>query len=159
MKKYLFLKTIISIMTGVCSYIWLAVLGVDFAGVWAFLIFVLNYIPTIGSIIAGAMPTIYVLAMTGQIQTPLLIALGITAVNIVFGNILEPKLTGRTLNLSTLAILINLVFWGKLWGPIGMFFSVPILAMAFVAAAQFDKTRWIAVLLSADGRIPNKNEE
>ena len=72
--------------------------------------------------------------------------------------IIEPKLTGKTLNLSTLAILINLVFWGLLWGVAGMFFSVPLLVATFIITAQFDSTRWIAILLSADGNIPDKRE-
>ena len=159
MKKYLVVKTCLCFATAVFSYIGLLILGVDFAIVWAFFIFLLTYIPTIGSVMAGAMPTLYVFALTGEIQTPIMIAVWIAFVNLIFGNILEPKLTGRSLNLSALAILINMMFWGTLWGAIGMFFSVPIMVMIYVASAQFDKTRWISVLLSANGEIPGKNEE
>lgn len=158
MKKYLFVKTGISFLTAVFSYIGMLVLGIEFAIVWAFFIFILNYIPTIGSFIAGALPTMYVFATTGDIQTALLVALWIAFVNIIFGNILDPKLTGKSLNLSALVILINMMFWGMIWGPAGMFFSVPILVMVVVASAQFDKYRWIAIILSADGRIPEVNE-
>jgi predicted PurR-regulated permease PerM len=159
MKKYLGVKTGISFLTAVFSYIGMLALSVDFAIVWAFFVFILTYIPTIGAIVAGALPTIYVFALTGDVQTSLLVALWIGIVNVILGNIMEPKLTGKSLNLSALAILINMVFWGILWGPIGMFFSVPILVAVFVVAAQFDKYRWVAVLLSAAGQIPEKKDE
>jgi predicted PurR-regulated permease PerM len=159
MEKYLFVKTGISLATSVCIYAGLALLGVDFAGLWAFFTFLLNYIPTFGSIAATILPMTYVFAMTGDVRVPIIIAIESAIVNLIFGNILDPKLTGKSLNLSALAILINLVFWGMLWGPVGMFFSVPILVMVLIVAAQFDKTRPLAILLSADGQIPDKNGE
>lgn len=159
MKKYLFVKTFISGATGICAYIWLRAIGLEFAGVWAFLVFIMNYIPTIGSIIACSIPILYALISGDSLHLPFLTAAGLISLEIIFGNILDPKLMGKTLNLSTLAILINLVFWGLLWGIAGMFFSVPILAAVFIITAQFDSTRWIAVLLSADGQIPEKTED
>ena len=159
MKKYLFIKTFIAALTGICAYIWLRIIGLEFAGVWAFLIFLMNYIPTIGSIVACALPILYALISTDSLHLPILTAGGLIVLEALFGNILDPKLMGKTLNLSTLAILINLVFWGLLWGIAGMFFSVPILAVIFIITAQFDSTRWIAVLLSSDGQIPEKTED
>ncbi|MFQ6760589.1 MAG: AI-2E family transporter [Alphaproteobacteria bacterium] len=159
MKKYLFVKTFIAAATGIGAYIWLRTIGLEFAGVWAFLVFIMNYIPTIGSIVACAMPILYALISGDSLHLPFLTATGLVMLEIIFGNILDPKLMGKTLNLSTLAILINLVFWGGLWGIAGMFFSVPILAAIFIITAQFDSTRWIAVILSADGRIPDKTED
>lgn len=159
MKKYMFMKTAMSAATALVSYFWLKYLGVEFAGVWAFIIFIMNYIPTFGSIVATTLPVVYVLLTAATLTTPLLVAAGLIAVQIVFGNIIEPRLTGKTLNLSTLAILINLMFWGMIWGAVGMFFSVPLLVATFIICSQFDKTRWIAVLLSADGEIPEKEED
>ena len=159
MKKYLFIKTFISGATGICAYIWFHIIGLEFAGVWAFLVFIMNYIPTIGSIVACALPILYALISSDSLNLPVLTAGGLISLEIIFGNILDPKLMGKTLNLSTLAILINLVFWGLLWGIAGMFFSVPILAAIFIITAQFDSTRWIAVLLSADGQIPDKTDD
>ncbi len=159
MKKYLFMKTFISGITGVLSYFWLSYLGLDFAWVWAFIVFITSYIPTIGAIIACTFPILYSFAMTGTLHQPVLIFIGLVGLQIIFGNIIEPRLTGKTLNLSTLAILINLVFWGMIWGPVGMFFSVPLLVGMFIITAQFDSTRWVAVLLSADGQIPDKTDE
>ena len=159
MKKYLFVKTTISAITGIASFIWLQMLGVEFAGIWAFIVFITSYIPTIGAFIACTLPILYSLATAPSLQQPILVAIGLIGLQILFGNILEPKLTGKTLNLSTLAILINLVVWGLIWGIAGMFFSVPMLVAIYIICAQFDSTRWISVLLSADGNIPDKNEE
>ncbi len=159
MKKYLFMKTLLSAITGVLSYFWLQMLGLEYAGVWAFIVFITSYIPTIGAIVACGLPIVYSLITAPSLQQPVLTAIGLIGLQILFGNILEPKLTGKTLNLSTLAILINLVFWGMIWGVAGMFFSVPLLVATFIITAQFDSTRWIAVLLSADGNIPDKRDE
>lgn len=159
MKKYLFMKTLLSAITGVLSYFWLQMLGLEYAGVWAFIVFITSYIPTIGAIVACGLPIIYSLITAPTLHQPILTAIGLIGLQILFGNILEPKLTGKTLNLSTLAILINLVFWGMIWGIAGMFFSVPLLVATFIITAQFDSTRWIAVLLSADGNIPDKRDE
>lgn len=156
MKKYLFIKTFISAATGIFAYIALKTLGLEFASVWAFMIFILNYIPTLGSILACAMPIAYAFISGDTWHLPLFTAIALVAIETVFGNILDPKLTGKTLNISTLAILINLVFWGMIWGVAGMFFSVPILAAIYITTAQFKSTRWIAVLLSADGNIPDE---
>lgn len=159
MKKYLFVKTTISAITGVVSYFWMQTIDLEFAGVWAFIVFVTSYIPTIGAIVACGMPIIYSLVTAPSLQQPILTTIGLIGLQILFGNIIEPKLTGKTLNLSTLAILINLVVWGMIWGIAGMFFSVPLLVALYIVCAQFDSTRWIAILLSADGQIPDKNEE
>lgn len=159
MKKYLFMKTVISGITGIVSYLWLQMIGLDFAGVWAFIVFLTSYIPTIGAIIACSLPILYSFTAAPGWELPLLTAGGLIGLQILFGNIMEPKLMGKSLNLSTLAILINLVFWGMIWGIAGMFFSVPILVGIYIVAAQFDSTRWIAILLSADGKIPDKNED
>ena len=159
MKKYLFMKTLISGITGVISFGWMYMLDLEFAGVWAFAIFILSYIPTIGAILGCTMPILYAAISGATLNEIVLLSLGLIGLQIIFGNIIEPKLTGKTLNLSTLAILINLVFWGLVWGVAGMFFSVPLLVATFIITAQFDSTRWIAILLSADGDIPDKNED
>ena len=158
MKKYLFTKTFISATTGLCAYILLHFIGLEYASVWAFIIFILNYIPTIGSILACALPIAYALISGDTWHLALFTAIALISIEIIFGNILDPKLTGKTLNISTLAILINLVFWGKIWGLAGMFFSVPILVAVYVTTAQFSSTRWFATLLSSDGKIPDETQ-
>ena len=159
MKKYLFMKTFISAITGLISYALMYFMDLEFAGIWAFAIFLLSYIPTIGAIVGCAMPILFAAISGMTLDQIIIISAGLIGLQIVFGNIIEPKLTGKTLNLSTLAILINLVFWGLIWGVAGMFFSVPLLVATFIVTAQFDSTRWIAILLSADGKIPDKNED
>ena len=158
MKRYLFMKTIISGLTGLFAYVWLRAIGLEFAGAWAFIMFIMNYIPTIGSIVACALPVLFALAI-GPINLALLTAAGLIGLEVLFGNILDPKLTGKTLNLSTRAILLNLVFWGMIWGVVGMFLSVPLLMIIFIIAAQFDSTRPLAVLLSANGNIPDIRDD
>ena len=156
MKKYLFTKTFISAATGLSAYILLEILGLEYASVWAFIIFILNYIPTLGSILACALPIVYALISGDTWHLALFTAIGLIIIETIFGNILDPKLTGRSLNISTLAILINLVFWGMIWGLAGMFFSVPILVGVYITTAQFSSTRWFATLLSSDGKIPDE---
>ena len=123
-----------------------------------FIIFILNYIPTLGSILACALPILYALISGDTWHLPVFTATSLIAIEVIFGNILDPKLTGQTLNISTLAILINLVFWGMIWGMAGMFFSVPILVAVYITTAQFSSTRWIATLLSSDGKIPDETQ-
>ena len=159
MKKYLFMKTLVSGITGLISFAWMYILDLEFAGIWAFAIFILSYIPTIGAILGCTMPILFAAISGATVNEIILLAMGLIGLQIVFGNIIEPKLTGKTLNLSTLAILINLVFWGLIWGVAGMFFSVPLLVATFIITAQFDSTRWIAILLSADGKIPDKSDD
>ena len=158
MKKYLFTKTFISGATGLCAYILLRIIGLEYASVWAFIIFILNYIPTIGSILSCMLPISFALISGDSWHMVLFTAIALISLEIIFGNIIDPKLTGKTLNISTLAILINLVFWGMIWGPAGMFFSVPILAAVYITTAQFSSTRWIATLLSCDGKIPDETQ-
>ena len=158
MKKYLFTKTFISGATGLCAYILLRIIGLEYASVWAFIIFILNYIPTIGSILSCILPISFALISGDSWHMVLFTAIALISLEIIFGNIIDPKLTGKTLNISTLAILINLVFWGMIWGPAGMFFSVPILAAVYITTAQFSSTRWIATLLSCDGKIPDETQ-
>jgi predicted PurR-regulated permease PerM len=158
MKKYLFTKTFISAATGVCAYISLKIIGLEYASVWAFIIFILNYIPTIGSILACVMPIAYALISGETWHLALFTTIALVSIETLFGNILDPKFTGKTLNISTLAILINLVFWGMIWGLTGMFFSVPILVAIYITTAQFSSTRWIATLLSSDGKIPDETQ-
>lgn len=158
MKKFLFTKTAISAATGISSYILLKLIGLEYASVWGFILFLLNYIPTIGSILACALPIAYALISHDTWHIPVFTTIALISTETIFGNILDPKFTGKTLNISSLAILINLVFWGMLWGPAGMFFSVPILVAVYVTTAQFESSRWIATLLSANGEIPDETE-
>ena len=152
-RKYVTIKLIASLSTGILSYIFLMIVGVDFAAFWALLIFMLNFIPTIGSIIATIFPALITLVQFDTLGPFFLVAGGLTGIQVLIGNILEPKFTGSSLNLSPTIILLNLSLWGVIWGIPGMFLCVPFLVISMIVFSNLPQTRAIAVLLSSDGRI------
>jgi len=147
-QRYLAMKTLISLATGICVTVWTAVLGLDFAAVWGLLAFLLNYIPSIGSIIAAIPAVLFSLVQHGP-GTALLVAIGYLVINVVFGNIVEPNLVGHTLGLSTLVVFLSLVFWGWVWGPVGMLLSVPLTMIVKIFLENSDDLRWVAVMLDS----------
>ena len=149
---YIGLKTLVSLITGVLSYIVLLILGIDSPVFWAFLIFLLNFIPTIGSLIATLFPAIYALLQFGELTPFVLVLVLVGLVQIIVGNILEPKIMGKALNISSLVAILSLSFWGWLWGITGMIISIPITVMIVIVFAQFPGTRPIAILLSGKGK-------
>jgi AI-2 transport protein TqsA len=152
-QRYLWIKTVVSAATAVLCYTILRWQGVDFAETWALLIFVLNYIPNIGSIVAVAFPALLALV---QFETPgpfIILVVSLTAIQLAIGSVLEPMLMGNTLNMSPLAIILGLAFWGTIWGIVGMFLSVPILVVVTIVCAHVPSWRWVGVLLSKDGNI------
>ncbi len=148
-QKYLGLKTLISFLTGALVTIVLTIAGVDFALLWGVLTFVLNFIPTIGSIVATLPPIAITLFQSGSIGKTLIIAMLLLSIQFLVGNILEPKFMGRGLNLSPLVVLFSLIFWGWLWGIPGMLLSVPLTAAIRIAMEQIDATKTVAVLISS----------
>jgi len=148
-QQYLGLKTLISFLTGVLVTIVLAVAGVDFALLWGVLTFVLNFIPTIGSIVATVPPIAVTLFQSGSPGKTIIIAILLLCIQFLVGNVLEPKLMGRGLNLSPLVVLFSLIFWGWLWGIPGMLLSVPLTAAIRIAMEQIDATKTVAVLISS----------
>ena len=152
-QTYIWIKTLTSTATGIISFIVLKLVGVDFAGFWAFTIFLLNFIPTIGSIIATLFPAMLALIQFGGFLEFFIVLIGVGAVQVVVGNLVEPKLMGNTLNLSPLVVMLSLTLWGSIWGVAGMFLSVPITVILLIVFAHFDKTRYLAILLSGDGNL------
>jgi AI-2 transport protein TqsA len=144
--RYLAIKTLFSLATGIIIWLWLAFLGVDFAPTWGMVAFFLNFVPNIGSIIA-AVPAILLAVIQLGVPSALLACLGYAVVNILFGNILEPRFMGRGLGLSTLVVFISLIFWGWVLGTIGMVLSVPLTMIVKIALASDEDTRWIAIML------------
>jgi predicted PurR-regulated permease PerM len=144
--RYMGLKTLFSLATGVCVWMLLAVIGVDFAGTWGLLAFFLNFIPAIGSIIAAIPAIIWALVQLG-LPSALLTALAYLVVNIIIGNLLEPKFMGHKLGLSPLVVILSMIFWGWVLGPIGMVLSVPLTMIGKIALATSEDTRWIALML------------
>lgn len=152
-QTYLGLKTLMSLITATSSWIIMKALGLDFAEFWALLIFFLNYIPNIGSILATMFPAMLALIQFQTWWPFFAITSGIIAIQFIVGNIIEPKFLGKQLNLSPLIILIALGVWGAIWGILGMFLSVPITVMLMIIFAHFDATRPIAIILSQDGYV------
>jgi predicted PurR-regulated permease PerM len=152
-RRYIWIKTIVSVITAGTSYAVLRWIGIDFSETWAILIFVLNFIPNIGSIIAVAFPALIALVQFDSLTPFLTLVVGLTALQVAIGSALEPILMGSTLNMSPFAIILGLAFWGTIWGVAGMFLSVPILVLMMIVCAHVPSWRWIAILLSKDGRI------
>ena len=144
--RYMGVKALFSLATGVSLWGLLALIGVDFAGTWGLLAFFLNFIPAIGSFIAAIPAIIWALVQLG-LPSAWLTLLAYLAVNIIIGNLLEPKFMGRKLGLSPLVVFLSLLFWGWVLGPIGMLLSVPLTMIAKIALASQEDTRWIAVML------------
>ena len=150
--RYIFIKSATSTLTGVLIGTGLWLIGVDFPVLWGILAGLLNFIPTVGSFIA-AFPAVGIALLGGGLLEALLTVLLSVAVNIAIGSVTEPRLMGRTLGLSPLVVLISLMGWGAIFGPIGMLLSIPLTMIAKLALEAQPETRWIAVLLSdrADG--------
>lgn len=154
--NYLILKTFTSLTTGVLSYIAFLFIGIDAPVFWAFLIFLLNYIPNIGSLIATLFPAVFALLQFGE-ALPFVLIIGIVGfIQFLVGNAIEPKLMGNSLNLSPLVVILSLMVWGAVWGVTGMVLSVPITVIMTMIFAEFQSTRFIAVLLSEKGDLKMK---
>lgn len=155
-EAYIAIKTLLSVVTGLMSYIILIFLGVDYSEFWAFLIFLLNYIPTVGSLIATIFPALLALIQFESFTYFLVVFISIAVIQFLIGNIIEPRLMGRSLNLSALVVLFSLALWGSIWGVVGMFLCVPITVILMIIFSNFEKTRPIAILLSSNGKIDKK---
>ena len=147
--RYLGIKTLISLATGLCAGMLTWSLGLDFPLLWAMLAFLLNYVPTIGSIIAAVPAVLLALVQIGPGAAGAT-ALGFIGINIVFGNFLEPRLMGYGVGISPLVVFVGLIAWGWIFGPVGMLLSVPLTMTLKMALENDDRTRWIAVLLGSE---------
>jgi len=154
-KTYIKIKSLMSFLTAILSYIVLLLVGVDFAMFWALIIFLLNYIPTVGSVIAIIFPLVLVIIQFGSFSSFLVVMVSLIAIQVAIGNILEPKLMAKSLNLSSLVIVLSLVIWGNIWGIVGMFLSIPIMVIINIVLSNFPKTRSLAIMLSSNGEIKN----
>jgi predicted PurR-regulated permease PerM len=143
----------VSFITGLASYLILWIIGIDFAFFWAFLIFLLNYIPTVGSLIGTVFPALIALLQFDSMRPAVLVLVLVGIVQVLVGNLLEPKLMGNSLNVSPLVVLLSLTLWGSLWGVVGMILSVPITVMMVIVFAQFESTKSVAILLSEKGNV------
>jgi predicted PurR-regulated permease PerM len=159
MEQYIWVQTILSVITTALTYATLAAMGLDNAVFWSVVIFFLNYIPTIGSIAAAALPALFAAAQPEwppyMWNEPALNAIavlaGVSVWQFVIGNFVGPRLMGDLLNISALVVLLSLGVWGALWGMSGLFLSAPLAVLIMIALEQTRGGRWIAVLMSAEG--------
>lgn len=150
--SYLGIKSLLSLLTAVLVIIWLWILGVDYPVMWGLIAFLFNFIPTIGSIIAAVPAILLALIQLGPLQAGM-VGLGYLVINVVVGNVLEPRWMGKGLNLSPLVVFLSLVFWGWVLGPVGMLLSIPLTIMVKIALENDKDTRWIGVMLGAGERV------
>jgi predicted PurR-regulated permease PerM len=151
MERYLWVQTVMSLIITGLTYTTLTIIGLENALFWSFLIFFLNYIPTIGSIAAVVLTTAVALVQFPTLGPVVAVFAGVGAWQFIIGNFLQPRMTGESLNLSAVVVLLALAIWGAMWGIVGAFLAVPLTVMLMIVLAQFQSTRWIAILLSEDG--------
>ena len=154
MKRYMVIKTLLSLATGVLAAIWLAILQVDFPVLWGFLAFLLNYVPSLGSTIAAAPAVLLAFIQLGTWRA-VLAAAGYMVINLVLDYGVGTKLMGRKLGLSTLVVFLSLIFWGSLLGPVGAVLCIPLSKTLKFAFESSSSTRWIAVLLGPEDPAPS----
>lgn len=152
-RMYLSITTIVSLATGILTYFICEYFGLQGAVLWAFLAFILNFIPTIGSFIAVLIPSLFALVQF-DILSDVAILVGLLAlVQFIIGNIVYPKLMGNKLNISQFVVILSLVIWGAMWGTVGMFLSVPLMMILLIILSQFENTKAMAIIISGDGKI------
>jgi len=147
--QYMVIKSLTSLATALCIWVWLWFLGIDFAILWAILAFLLNFIPFVGAILM-TIPAVLLALVQTDLQTALLVALGYLVVNTVIGSILEPRIMGRGLGISTLVVFLSLLFWGWVLGTVGVFLAVPLTMALIIALDASPQTRPFAILLGPE---------
>ncbi|WP_234041889.1 AI-2E family transporter [Persicirhabdus sediminis] len=157
-QKYLGIKTLVSLATGILAGLLCWGVGVEFPFLWGILAFGLNYIPAVGSVIAGIPPVLIALLMHDG-KTALIMAAGYIAINGFLGNFVEPALLGKRFGLSTVVIVISVLFWGWVWGPVGMLLSVPLTMLLKVAVDNSYELRWLGVAISKGKDKEHDHEE
>lgn len=150
MQKYLGIKTLVSLVTGVIATVILLIFNVEFALLWGLLTFLLNYIPQIGSAAATIPPILLCIFQHGSIIPALWVAILLLTTQMTMGNIVEPRLMGSSLHMSPLVVILSLIFWGFIWGPAGMVLAVPISASIQIICSNIDSLRPISLFMGGD---------
>ncbi len=152
-QKYLGIKTAVSMVTGLLAWLVCTVSGIDFPILWGLVAFTFNYIPAIGSLLAAIPPIILALILHDTIWPAAGVLLGYLAINVTLGNFLEPMVLGNRFGISTVVVILSVLFWGYVWGPVGMFLAVPLTMMVKVMLDNSTDFRWLSVLM---GKGPRK---
>lgn len=147
-QKYFFAKALISLGTGVSAAVVLLIFGVDFAWVWGLLTFLLNFIPNIGSVVSTVPPILVSIFQFGGFFPAMWIAILLISIQVTWGNVVEPAVMGKSLNMSPLVVIISLIFWGFVWGPIGMILAVPISSSIQIVCRNIEVLKPISILMA-----------
>ena len=150
--RYLAIKAMTSLITGILIYLFLRIQGIDYPILWGMLAFTLNFIPNIGSLIAAVPPVLLALIQFGAVQATVTMLVFMT-VNMAIGSLLEPKIMGKGVGLSSLVVFLSLIFWGWVLGPVGMLLSVPLTMAAKIVLSEHETTRWISLLLGSNREV------
>lgn len=156
-RQYMWINTLTSAMSGLLSYAVLKLLGVDFAGALALSVFGLNFIPSIGSFLATLIPTLVALLQFDTLTPALLVVVIYGGGDAIIGNVIQPRLQGKSLNLSAFVVMIALTFWSMMWGGVGAFMAVPLTVVIMIICSEIPGLRPFARLLSSDGTLPSQN--
>jgi len=146
-RRYMAVRTFVSIVTGVLTWAFALIIGLELALTWGMIAFVLNYIPFVGSILAIVPPVLFAAVQSGDWSFPILTFVGMTAIQVTMGNYVDPRLEGRALALSPLVVVVSIFFWGLVWGVPGAFIGVPLTIGLATACSRFESTEWLALLL------------
>ncbi len=152
--EYLAIKTLVSLATGLSIGLFAWFMGLDFPILLGLIGFVLNYVPTIGSILAAIPALLLAVLQFGGVGPLVAVALGYLTINIIFGNLIEPHLLGRRLGLSTLVVILSLIFWAWVWGPVGALLAVPLTMVVKIMLENTEDLRWVAILLDKEPPAP-----
>lgn len=156
-QRYLLVKTGICVATGLLVGLWTAALGVEAAILWGIFAYALNYIPFLGSFLAGVPPTAVAL-VTVDLFTGVGVGVGILFINVLMGNVIEPRVMGRAMGLSPLVVLLSVALWGWVLGPIGALLSVPLTVIGKLVVERSGRYAWVAVLLDSPARVRHRDE-
>ena len=151
--RYLSIKTLVSLLTGFLSYLVLLIFELEYPEMWAFLIFLMNFIPYLGSLVATLLPALFAMFQFNSYMYFIWVFVAVEAIQILVANYIEPRVMGRRLNLSPLIVILSLSFWGMLWGVVGMFLAVPLTSIILIILSHFPSTRNVALLFSEKGTL------
>ena len=149
---YLWVQTVTGAIICAAAWILMRVVGLEHAEFWTFVIFVVGFIPVLGGAVAGLAPPLFALVQFPTYWPALILLVGLQLILFVVGNMIQPRMQGENQNIDPVAVLLALALWGKMWGVVGMFLSTPLAVMAMAILAEFKGSRWIAVLLSGNGK-------
>jgi predicted PurR-regulated permease PerM len=151
-ESYVWVQTLIGLIIASASAAVMMIMGLSHAPFWAFLIFLASYIPVVGGAIGVLIPPLFGLVEFADPWSSVILLVALELVHIAVSQVLQPRMQGRTLNLDPVVVLFSLAFWGLLWGVAGAILSTPLTVLLTAILAEFPSTRWLAVLLSSDGR-------